>query len=243
MIDNKDLETSKEVMGNDDLSSTSLKDVLKLRNRKQETLLLLCAGKKQSELMKSVCLSSRLTKTVIEEVLAEQGPDGETPLTLCHDEEVLVGIMKLVEFENMSITKVDRKGKNLLHHLAQRDFNLAMEHIISRLKTNQLQDMLLQPSSSNNSNVLMLAAIHSSEKCLKLLLYWISVWRCLNTEREMDIESILHWTNDYGYTLLGLALQHKDALQVPIHILLGLEREFHTKSGGKNDLTKCFKKP
>ena len=148
---------------------------------------------------------------MLQEALAEQGPDGQTPMALCQDEEVLVAILKLVDLEQIGITKVDKKGKNLLHHLAQRDFNLAMEHIISRLPTTQLQDLLLQPSISNNSNVLMSAATHSSEKCLKLMLHWISAWRCLNTEREMDIDNILHRRNDYGDTLIGLALQHKDA--------------------------------
>ena len=248
LIDIKELkgwdysETSDNDSLNDNLSSTSLKDILVKRNKKQETMLLLCAGKKHNQLMKTICQSSQLTKTILHTALAEQGPDGQTPLTMCQDETVLRDILKVVDFDQIGITRVDKKGKNLFHHLAQRDFNLAMEDIISRLPTNQLQDMLLKASSSNKSNVFMSAAIHSSDKCLKLLLYWISTWRCLNTEGEVHIEKILHWRNAYGYTLLGIALQHKDALQVPIHILLGLERDFHTKAGGKNDLTKCFKK-
>ena len=237
----KYMEEDQKLLGNDDLISTSLKDVLEVRNKKQETLLLMCAGKKHNQLMKTICMSNQMTKTALQKALAEQGPDGQTPLTKCQNEEVLVDILKSVDIEQIGITEVDKKGKNLFHHLAQKDFNLAMEHIISRLPNDQLQDMFLQPSSSNKSNVFMSAAIHSSKKCLKLLLYWISTWRCFNTEGEVDIEKILHWGNDYGYTLLGIALQHKDALQVPIHILLGLESEFHTKSGGEDDLTKCFK--
>ena len=236
----EDYEETEEDAGNDNMSRRALKYALEIRNKNQETILLLCAGKKQNQLFKNICLSKLLTKNDIQEALTEQGPDGHTPLSLCGDQEVLVEILNLLNLENMDIGKIDKSGKNILHHLAKRDFNLAIEHLITCLPTDQLRDMLLHPSTSNNSNVLMTAAIHSSEKSLKLLLYVISAWRCFKSAEDIGIDIVLHSKNDYGNTLLALVLQHKDALQVPLHIILGLEREFH-EIKGKDDFTKCFK--
>ena len=98
--------------------------------------------------------------------------------------------------------------------------------------------MLFQPNTSNKNNVLMTAAIYSSEKSLKLLLHLASTWRCFREEASLDMDIILHAKNEYGNTLLSLVLQHRDALEIPKHILLGFETEFHHG----NDLEKCFHK-
>ena len=65
MIDNKegngdnDSETSELLSGNDDLSSISLKEVLGLRNKKQQTLLLLCAGENHYSFSVPLCFAPR----------------------------------------------------------------------------------------------------------------------------------------------------------------------------------------
>jgi hypothetical protein len=116
-----------------------------------------------------------------------------------------------------------------------------MRHILFNLPNNQIKQTILQQSTSNQSNVLLVAAFHSSENCLKLLLHIVSSWRCfVNTlEASTDMNSILHSRNDYGDTLLSLVLQHREALQIPKHIVLGLEREFHAKD---DSMIHCFNK-
>ena len=98
-----------------------------------------------------------------------------------------------------------------------------MALLFKKLPSVENRDLILQESSSNGSNVLMTAATYGSRKTLELLLHYISVFEAFSADNDkFDMSKILHHRNAYGNTLLSIVLQHKDALQVPKIVLLGM---------------------
>ena len=140
------------------------------------------------------------------------------------------------------MTWTDVEGKNVFHHFAKRNFDQALGLLIRNLPPAEVKDMILQRSLTNGSNVLMTSATYSSGKALELLLHFLSMFYYTSGENSpIDMDHVLHHRNAYGNTLLSLVLQHKDALQVPKSILLGMEREFHSRDD-RDDMTHCFHK-
>ena len=98
-------------------------------------------------------------------------PDGRTALDICHDESTLLKI-----FEQIDITKVyfiyqdTNKGKNILHHMAKRNFSEAMKFLSLRLPIEEFRQLVFTQSSSNNNNVLMTAATFGKDRALKFFL-------------------------------------------------------------------------
>ena len=154
------------------------------------------------------------------------------------------------------MTGRDREEKNILHHYARKNFSLAIQQLIKKLPPNEVRDMIIEKSKTSGNNVLMASAVHGGSKALELLLFFVSYFQMFQTENEtidMDqieswkknMDEILHYANKQGNTLLSLVLQHKERLQVPKTVLLGMEKKFHsTKTHEENEeeLTCCFHK-
>ena len=231
-----DQDVAIEIWKNMEISkTTSLEGVLQLKNRKNESIFQLCASYDQNQLLLEMCTSETLTKECIMKALVEQNPDGQTTLNMCRDETVLMTILKSIDISKLEIGKLDKKGKNILHHMAQKDFSQVIKLLNEKLPDTQFKDMILQQSSSNKSNVLMTAAVFSSEKSLNMLLHIVSLLKSF--EGKETLEKILHTKNEYNDNLLGLVLQHKDSLHISKHILLELEGKFHSNT---DDMEKCF---
>ena len=220
-----------------------LESVLRQEDKRKDNIFHMCSSNAQNKLLLAICESSVVSNRCIQDGLVEENSNGRTPLDLCKDEDTLLNIFSTFDHTTHKVTWTDNEGKNILHHYARMDFDRVIGDLIKKLPSVEIRDMILQGSSSNGSNVLMTAATHSSRKTLELLLYFLSVFQFIHVDNgAIDMDHILHHRNEYGNTLLSLVLQHKDALQVPKIVLLGMENEFHSRQGQGHDLTCCFHK-
>ena len=231
-----------------DASFTAVKDgkqagktkrLLNFTNSKEENILHMCSSTGQNNLLLDICTSRKLPKENIEEALLHRNSRGRTALSLCTDEDIILTILASVDIiRNPKIKTTDAQGKNILHNYAQRDLNNAIGFLIKRLPENEAIEMVCQESTSNKSNVFMTSAIHGSGKTLELLLNFALLFKVDNSSFSMD--TMLHHKNEYGNTLLSLILQSKDDLLVPKMIVLGMEKEFHSRDGKGDGLMCCF---
>ena len=202
---------------------------------------------KQNKLLVSICKSDKITKESLHRALNEKTPDGRTALDICHDESTLLKVL-----EEVNITQVDfnyqdtNKGKNILHHLAKRNFSEAIKYLSIMLPKEEFRELIFTQSRSNNNNVLMTAATFGKDRALKCLLFFLASNKFKDDTGRSSrycptTNEILHTENNYGNTLLELALQHKDTMPVSINILLGMEKDYHFETGLElRDLRICF---
>ena len=212
--------------------------------RKNRNIFYMCSFFSQNRLFSAICASKRLSKNCIQDGIVQKNLDGRTALDLLTNEETVLEILKDFDHTANTLTWTDREGKNILHHYARKNFSLAIQQLIKKLPPVEVRDMILQKSTSSGNNVLMASAVHGGSKTLELLLFFVSYFEMLQVDDEtIDMDQILHYANKQGNTLLSLVLQHKDSLQVPKTVLLGMEKTFHsTKTPEENeeDLTCCF---
>ena len=218
-----------------------MENVLNLKDSRKDNIFHISSDNGQNQVLSSLCVSTKVSRRSIQDGLLQKNLNGRTALDLCNHEETILEILDGFDHSSHKLTSIDAEGKNILHHYARKDFSLAIEKLIRKLPSDEIRDMILQESSSNGSNVLMTSAIHSSNRTLELLLHFISVFRLFPVDNKtLDMDRILHRRNAYGNTLLSLVLQHKDALQVPKIILLGMEMKFHSGDGRDDELVCCF---
>ena len=218
-----------------------MENALSLIDSRKDNIFHISSDNGQNQVLSALCLSTKVSKKCIQDGLLQKNLNGRTALDLCDHEETILKILDGFDHKTHKLTSLDTEGKNILHQYARKGFSQAIEELIRKLPPVQIRDMILQESFSNGSNVLMTSAIHSSNKTLELLLHFLSVFRLFPVDNEtLDMDNILHRRNAYGNTLLSLVLQHKDALQVPKIILLGMEIKFHAGDGREDELVRCF---
>ena len=208
---------------------------------RKDNIFHICSDNGQNQVLSALCRSTKVSRRCIQDGLLQKNLKGRTALDLCDHEETILKILDGFDHKTHKLTSLDTEGKNILHHFARKDFSQAIGELMRKLPPVEIRDMILQESFSNGSNVLMTSAIHSSNETLELLLHFLSVFRLFPVDNEaLDMDRILHCRNAYGNTLLSLVLQHKDALQVPKIILLGMEIKFHSGDGREDELVRCF---
>ena len=216
-------------------------NVLNMIDSREDNIFHISSVNGQNQVLSALCMSTKVSRRCIQDGLLQRNLNGRTALDLCDHEETILKILDGFDQNSHKLTSIDAEGKNILHHYARKDFSEAIEKLIRKLPPVEIRDMILQESSSNGSNVLMTSAIHSSNKTLELLLHFLSVFQLFPVDNEtLNMDRILHHRNAYGNTLLSLVLQHKDALQVPKIILLGMEIKFHSGDGREDELVCCF---
>ena len=225
----------------DNVPNEELENALSMTDNSKDNIFHMCSSNEQTNTLLAICNSSKVSKKCIQDGLIQQNSNGCTAFDLCKDQTTLSNLLSSFDHTTHKLTSTDNEGKNILHHIARKDFSGAMAQLFKKLPSVEMRDMILQESFSNGSNVLMTAATYGSRETLELLLHFVSVFEAFSADDErIDMGKILHHRNMYGNTLLSLILQHKDALQVPKIILLGMESAFHVRAGQGDDLTCCF---
>lgn len=230
-----------------------LEDAFIRKDTRNENIFYMCSFFSQNELFSAICASQRLSKRCVQDGIIQTNLDGRTALDLVTNEETVLEILKDFDHTRNKLTWRDRERKNILHHYARKNFSLAIQQIIKKLPPAEVRDMIIQESKTSGNNVLMASAVHGSSKTLELLLFFVSYFEMFQTDNEtIDMDQIEHWkknmdqilhgSNKQGNTLLSLVLQHKDSLQVPKTVLLGMEKKFHSAEENEEDLTCCFHK-
>jgi len=219
------------------------------KNITGRNLLHLCAMEKKNKLLVNICQSEKLSKESIHKALNEKTPDGRTALDMCHDESTLLRILEQIDITKVNFNYQDTdKGKNILHHLAKRNFSEATKYLSLRLPIEEFRQLVFTQSISNNNNVLMTAATYGKDRALKCLLFFLASKNFMEDREKLatynpTIDKILHTENNYGNTLLELALQHRDTMPVSINILLAMEKDYHFETSLElRDLRRCFYK-
>ena len=217
-----------------------------MTDKGKENILFMCSSNGQNNLLTTIHDSKVVSKHTIQNAITQQNSNGQTALDVCRDEETILNILSNFDYSSHKLTSTDTKGKNIFHHYARKDFDRAIGLLLKKLSSTEAKDLILQEKSSNGSNVLMTAATHSSHKTLQLLLNYLSLFPLFQADDKdsetVNMDRILHHRNAYGNTILSLVLQHKDDLQIPKIILLGMENDFHSKEGESDDLACCFYK-
>ena len=222
-------------------SRTHIETILRHRNKKLSTLLHICAEFKQNALLNDIFNTEEVSKLVIQEVLMENNPDGKSVLSLIKDQDTMLNILCKLSIKDMNIfDSLDKKGRNIFHHLVMKDFVRVVRHLKNFISKEEFLKMILHPGSRHKNNVLMRAALACATECLQFLLTFIS-----NEEFPLEqIDRVLHDLNSSGNNLLFLVLQQGEALRVSKHNLLELEKKYHDKETDKaqNALIRCLKR-
>ena len=205
---------------------TLLEDLLTHKNKKQNTLLHLCAEFKQNSMLELICRTKEIPKKAIQQALTEKNPDGKSVLVLIKDQDSMINILSRLEITEMNIFKdLDKKGRNIFHHLVIKDFVKVIMLLKNFVGRQEFLELILHPGLSHQNNVLMRAALGSATQSLQFLLCLISTEE-LSTE---EADRILHSKDSFGNNLLSLVLQQGESLKVSKQILLELEKKFHDK--------------
>ena len=183
----------------DNQPNQELEKVLSMTDNSKDNIFHMCSSNRQTETLLTICNSSKISKKCIQNSLIQENSNGRTALDLCQDENALLNILSNFDHTTHKLSSTDKEGKNLLHHLARKDFSRAMALLFKKLPSVENRDLILQESSSNGSNVLMTAATYGSRKTLELLLHYISVFEAFSADNDkFDMSKILHHRNAYG---------------------------------------------
>ena len=155
----------------DNQPNQELEKVLSMTDNSKDNIFHMCSSNRQTETLLTICNSSKISKKCIQNSLIQENSNGRTALDLCQDENALLNILSNFDHTTHQLSSTDKEGKNLLHHLARKDFSRAMALLFKKLPSVENRDLILQESSSNGSNVLMTAATYGSRKTLELLLH------------------------------------------------------------------------
>ena len=227
-------------------TNKKLEEALSMTDTRKENIFYVCSFFSQNKLFSSMCESKKLSKKCIQDGIVQPNLDRRTALDLVTDEDTALEILKDFDHTANKLTWRDREDKNIFHHYARKNFSRAIQQLIKKLPPVEVRDMILQKSSTSGNNVLMASAVHGGSKTLELLLCFVSYFEMFQVCNEtIDLDPILHDANNQGNTLLSLVLQHKESLQIPKTVLLGMEKEFHstkTDKDNEKDLTRCFHK-
>ena len=106
------------------------------QNRKN--ILHVCSENKRHDLLREICLDSQVDIEIIQEAVNNENGDGLTPLDICQDEKTVLDVMDAI-YPKFAIDRVDKKGNNVLHIYAYKNFVKCLEKILFSILENRLR--------------------------------------------------------------------------------------------------------
>lgn len=217
--------------------SSKINDVVSQINSKQQNLLHACAEGKLNFLISEICLSSEIDSAIVRTALDEPDSAGLMPLLICNDEKTVLEIMEV--FPDLNIGHVDKKGNNLVHVYAKKNFVGCLKRIINSLNDRKRLAAVLSQKNLNGNSPPMSCVFKHSTDALNYLL--CTLFTLDDEEKNM----LLHEKNTKGDTLLGLLLYYQKEGSLSEIIALEMEKLCHNEANEKDEtmksLTNCLK--
>ena len=212
-------------------------------NEKGSNILHLCAentSRKENEssiLLREICTHANIPKTAIIKAL-NTDRKGKLPFYLCEHEDTCLALLDIMPLQLLQKQNIDGRKNNIMHICgSKKHFPILIKKLGQRLPRNELQDLLFE-RNDNGNNPMMACAIRDGHEILAQFLFMIFL-KGDNFTRDR-IDDLLHRKNKRNNTLLSLTLQHKGTTEIPLQLLLKMEKDHHQNN--LSEVNKCFKK-
>ena len=222
--------------------TTELNNSVIYQKRNEQNMLHACTKASQNVLFQQICFESDIDQDIVKKALNQPDSDGVTPLFICDDEETVLKIIRNDGYIN--IDHVDKKGNNVMHNYAEKNFVYCVKEILMFTKdVEKIKNMMLQ-KNLNGNNPLMECVIKNSNEALNFLLCYLYTMDYARHGGEL-VRTLLHDKNKKGETLLALILHYQQSKSMPETVALEMEKMCHSEKDNKvetmTSLTLCLK--
>ena len=210
--------------------------------QKEQNLLHACAIGKKNKLFVKICLESGIDEDSITSALNSPNLDGFTPLYMCSVEGAVLQILDT--FDGLDLGHITKKGNNILHIYAKRNFVRCIKKIFKSIQHEERIEKMMRHQNVNGNNPLMSCVFKNSGEALNLLLCTLFTMHYEKQDGEL-LKDIFHQRNTEEKTLLGLILEYQQGMSMHKIVALEMEKLCHEEDEGKTatvtNLTQCLK--